>query len=220
MAAQPPRGTSPANELIPAPPGRVTAASPASAPVPAHSHPAASQAASQAAPLGSPTILYAAADLLWATKIKSTGDALGIACRPVRNLDMLNARLADSNVVALLVDAEIGPLALDLIRTIRDASGVDAQPATPDSSIAPGMHASPASSTAPSNPSTTASTQRTRAQPPRVVIFGPHVDVASLRAGLAAGADAALARGALHAQLPALLTQLAAGGTITSQLVD
>ncbi|MDX9912440.1 MAG: hypothetical protein RBS39_11470 [Phycisphaerales bacterium] len=64
-------------------------------------------------------ILYCASDLLWASKIKGTGDALGIPCRPVRNADMLAARLADSDVRALIVDLEAGDAALALIVQIR-----------------------------------------------------------------------------------------------------
>lgn len=41
-------------------------------------------------------ILYFAADLLWASKIKLTADAIGIVCRPVRSVSMLEARLADT----------------------------------------------------------------------------------------------------------------------------
>lgn len=64
-------------------------------------------------------ILYAAADLLWATKIKATADALGIPCRPARNPDMLHARLAEGAVRALLVDLDKGPDALELIALAR-----------------------------------------------------------------------------------------------------
>ncbi len=64
-------------------------------------------------------ILYCASDLIWATKIKGTADALGIACRPVRNLDMLEARLVDTPVRALIVDLESGDIGLDLIRRIK-----------------------------------------------------------------------------------------------------
>src|SRR4051812_7901338 len=76
-------------------------------------------------------IVFCAADLLWATKIKSTADALGIPCRPVRNLEMLEARLADSpgGVKALIVDLEAGEAVLDLIRRARQGpSGGDAKP--------------------------------------------------------------------------------------------
>jgi len=49
-------------------------------------------------------VLYCCGDLLWASKIKSTGEAVGVACRPVRNGEMLSARLADSPARAVMVD--------------------------------------------------------------------------------------------------------------------
>ncbi len=65
------------------------------------------------------TILYAAADLIWATRIKGTGDAIGIACRPVRSLDMLEARLADTDVRGLILDLDAGALAFELLARVR-----------------------------------------------------------------------------------------------------
>jgi CheY-like chemotaxis protein len=41
-------------------------------------------------------VLYLAADLLWASRIKATAAAVGVNARPVRSLEMLNARLADA----------------------------------------------------------------------------------------------------------------------------
>ncbi len=70
-------------------------------------------------PLGVKMILYCCSDLLWATKVKSTADALGIPCRPARNLEMLAARLSDSPVRALIVDLESGPTAIELIQAVR-----------------------------------------------------------------------------------------------------
>jgi DNA-binding response OmpR family regulator len=67
-------------------------------------------------------ILYAAADLIWASKIKATADALGINTRPVRSPEMLDARFADSNPTALLVDLDKGEDALALIRHAREKS--------------------------------------------------------------------------------------------------
>ena len=61
-------------------------------------------------------VVYLAADLLWSTRIKSTAESLGIQARPVRNPEMLEARLADSPVRGLIVDLEAGDAALDLIR--------------------------------------------------------------------------------------------------------
>lgn len=64
-------------------------------------------------------ILYAAADLIWATRIKGVADALGVAARPARDLTMLEARLADSPVKAMLVDLDKGDDAIALIRRLR-----------------------------------------------------------------------------------------------------
>ena len=64
-------------------------------------------------------ILYQAADLLWATRIKGTAEALGIAARPARTVEMLEARLADSPVRALVVDLDAPEAALLLINRLR-----------------------------------------------------------------------------------------------------
>lgn len=64
-------------------------------------------------------ILYLAADLLWATRIKSTAETLGIPCRPVRSVEMLRARLADSPVRALILDLDAGPSALEVLEVLR-----------------------------------------------------------------------------------------------------
>ena len=68
-------------------------------------------------------ILYLAADLLWATRIRSTADSIGVPARPARTLDMLTARLADSPVRGVVIDLE-GDHALPLIAHLRrpDAS--------------------------------------------------------------------------------------------------
>lgn len=60
-------------------------------------------------------ILYACSDLLWATRVKATAEAQGVAARPVRSVEMLEARLADSAPTALLVDLETGALGIELI---------------------------------------------------------------------------------------------------------
>ncbi len=65
-------------------------------------------------------IVYLAADLIWATKIKGVADQLGLACRPTRDPEMLQARLADSPVRALIVDLDAPDVALDLIRLARE----------------------------------------------------------------------------------------------------
>lgn len=70
-------------------------------------------------------ILYFAADLIWATRIKSTAESLGVACRPARSRDMLLARLADSDVRTLIVDLETGPDGIEMIRTLRQQPAAD-----------------------------------------------------------------------------------------------
>jgi len=64
-------------------------------------------------------ILYAAADLIWSTKIKEMANSVGVEARPARTVEMLEARLADSPVKALLVDLEKGEEGLALIRRLR-----------------------------------------------------------------------------------------------------
>lgn len=65
-------------------------------------------------------IVYEAADLIWATRIKGTADGLGVPCRPVRTVEMLRERLADSDVHALIVDLDAPDVAIDLIRAVRE----------------------------------------------------------------------------------------------------
>jgi DNA-binding response OmpR family regulator len=69
-------------------------------------------------------ILYAAADLLWASKIRGVADELGIPARPARTVEMLEARLADSSVKAVLVDLDKGEEGLALIRRAKQTEGV------------------------------------------------------------------------------------------------
>ena len=51
-------------------------------------------------------ILFCAGDLLWATRIKRTGDALGVACRPVRTPQMLADRLGEGGASLLIIDLD------------------------------------------------------------------------------------------------------------------
>ncbi len=71
------------------------------------------------------TILYLAADLLWASKIKGTADALGVPARPVRTMEMLEARLADCDVKALLLDLDKPEEALAMIARLRGDAASD-----------------------------------------------------------------------------------------------
>lgn len=73
-------------------------------------------------------LLYSAADLLWATRIKSAADALSIPARPVRNLDMLESRLADSApIAALILDLDSPATALSLISRLRAPEATPAE---------------------------------------------------------------------------------------------
>lgn len=70
-------------------------------------------------------VLYFAADLLWASKIKGVADGIGVPCRPVRNADMLAARLADSPVKALVVDLDSPEIAFALLAQIKEWQAAD-----------------------------------------------------------------------------------------------
>lgn len=72
-------------------------------------------------------LLYHSADLLWASKIRSVADSLGLPARPVRTLEMLEARLADSPVVALCVDLDAPDVALALIDRLRGEAATPVQ---------------------------------------------------------------------------------------------
>jgi len=132
-------------------------------------------------------ILYCATDLIWATRIKRTAEALGLQARPARSFEQLRDRIADARAAALIVDLTTGQQGLDLIRRAREAEA--APEATPGASeSAPRL---------------------------RILAFGPHVERALLQQGRDAGADEVLPRGAFDRQLPDILVALA-GRTGTS----
>jgi len=64
-------------------------------------------------------VLYCAGDLIWASRIKATAESVGVACRPARDLAMLEARLGDSPVVGVLIDLDAGERAFELIQRLR-----------------------------------------------------------------------------------------------------
>lgn len=70
-------------------------------------------------------VLYLASDLLWATRIKSCADDLSVAARPVRTLEMLEARLADCPVRGVLLDLAAGEegsegeIAFEMLRRLK-----------------------------------------------------------------------------------------------------
>lgn len=82
-------------------------------------------------------ILYCAADLIWASKIKGVADSLGLPARPVRTPAMLEARLVDTPARGLVVDLE-SDAGMDLIRRLR-ASGAG-EPARSVRVVAFGPH--------------------------------------------------------------------------------
>lgn len=74
-------------------------------------------------------IVYCCADLIFATKVRSTCDALGAVSRPARNREMLLKRLdrvedgkPNDPVSLVLVDLDIGEDALGLITAAREHS--------------------------------------------------------------------------------------------------
>lgn len=88
----------------------------------------------------SASLLYLAADLLWATRIKATAESLGIAARPVRSLDMLEARLADSEPRALLLDLEAPDAALAMLTRLRGPAATDRDRAIRTLAWSPHVH--------------------------------------------------------------------------------
>lgn len=127
-------------------------------------------------------ITYFAADLIWASRIKGLADALGLAARPVRSVDMLEARLGDSPVGGLVVDLDAPETALTLIRAARDWES--RTPAASRGACAPRL---------------------------RIVAFGPHGQTQDLQAAAQAGADQVLTRGAFHEHTETVLRAVCAG---------
>ncbi len=60
-------------------------------------------------------ILYCCADLIFATRIRSTADAIGVPARPARTVARLRELIVEETVNALIVDLEAGEVAIDLI---------------------------------------------------------------------------------------------------------
>ncbi|MBI1336762.1 MAG: hypothetical protein GC164_07360 [Phycisphaera sp.] len=75
-------------------------------------------------------IVYCTTDLIFATKIRGTAEALGIVSRPARDVGMLRNRLdrvedgkANGQVRGVLVDMEQGDAALEMIRLCKAHTG-------------------------------------------------------------------------------------------------
>jgi hypothetical protein len=70
-------------------------------------------------------ILYLASDLLWATRIKATAEDLGLSARPVRTLDMLEARLKDTEPTGVILDLEASDVAMEILGRLRGPAATD-----------------------------------------------------------------------------------------------
>jgi hypothetical protein len=130
-------------------------------------------------------IVYACRDLIFATKVRATAEALGLASRPARDAAALHQRLmcvddgkGHAAVTGVLIDMDLGAEALALIRQAKTVL-----PAIPGRPAVPGV--------------------------PGVVAFGSHVATELLDAARAAGADFVLPRSQFTANLPAILERLA-----------
>lgn len=141
-------------------------------------------------------IVFYASDLTWGVKIKSTAETLGVPARPVRSIDMLEARLADSPVVAFIADLAAPEVALALIERVDDENRRRSE------NPAPGT-AAPA---APADPDREGAAPRTRQI--RILAFGPHVEVDALQRARDLGAHEVMPRGAFSHNLPDILVRL------------
>ncbi len=135
-------------------------------------------------------IAYFPSDLVWATRIKSTAEAVGLSARPVRSVEMVRERFEDSPVTSVVVDlAGDIALAMEIIRVSRECAG-GARPSTTGGG---GSNDSP---------------QGGEARRVRIVAFGPHVEREALQAARDAGADEVMTRGAFSRHLPDVLMRM------------
>lgn len=141
-------------------------------------------------------LLYIASDLNWAVRIKSTAEALGVPARPVRSLDMLRERLADSPVRALIADLESPDLALEAIAHL--AAINRARSEKRDDRAAHQPPGAPAPDRMANDPP----------RPIRILAFGPHIHTALLQQARDRGAHDVLPRGAFANNLPDILLRL------------
>lgn len=135
-------------------------------------------------------IAYFPSDLVWATRIKSTAEAVGLSARPVRSVEMVRERFVDSPVTSLVVDlAGDVALGLEVIRAARECEALPSSATTGSG----GGDAGP---------------RGADARRVRIVAFAPHVDREAMQAARDAGADEVLTRGAFSHHLPDVLLKL------------
>lgn len=149
-------------------------------------------------------ILYLAADLLWASKIKGTADALSIPCRPVRTLEMLEARLAEAAGAGVQGNTTPGASAAG-----EGSAGASGPSASPLRAILLDLDKA---DEALAMIARVRSEERWRGV--RVVCFGPHVLKELFQRARDAGADEVMPRGSLDARLDEVLLRLEAGGRV------
>ncbi|MBX3353541.1 MAG: hypothetical protein KF684_11470 [Phycisphaeraceae bacterium] len=142
-------------------------------------------------------IVFYASDLTWGVKIKSTAETLGVPARPVRSIDMLEARLADSPVVAFIADLAAPEVALALIERVHDENRRRSENPAPEITPGTATHAAPDGAGA---------APRTRQI--RILAFGPHVEVDALQRARDLGAHEVMPRGAFSHNLPDILVRL------------
>lgn len=85
-------------------------------------------------------VVYLASDLIWATKIKSTAEAIGVSARPVRDLGMLEARLSDSDPAAIILDLEAPESSREMIGRLRGSEARDSDRKIRILAFAPHVH--------------------------------------------------------------------------------
>jgi hypothetical protein len=64
-------------------------------------------------------IAYAASDLIWGARIKSTFLELGIACVATPSIDRLGDQLVGSDLAAVIVDLDRAEKAIEMIQMVR-----------------------------------------------------------------------------------------------------
>ncbi len=135
-------------------------------------------------------IAYFPSDLLWATRIKSTAEAVGLSARPVRSVEMVRARFGDSPISSLIVDlaGDVG-VGLEIIRAARECEAERSVATTGGGGGDVGPRGAGGKMV-------------------KIVAFGPHVDREALQAARDAGADEVMTRGAFSNHLPDVLLRL------------
>lgn len=71
-------------------------------------------------------IIYCSRDLIFATKIRSTAEALGVASKPARDAGMLDDKIemaGEAGPAAIMVDMDMGDDAIALIKQAKAKAG-------------------------------------------------------------------------------------------------